>query len=149
MLVLVRFVMRAALPPLGLSTRIATLSMVSAATLVLTSLGSRTAAAIFAVNSTSDVVDASPGDGVCRTPNGTCTLRAAIQQANALPGPDVVTLPAGTYLLSIPGTGENPARVFLDAFRTRHVAFPLPTTRPPKNGAGELLTGRPPIARDP
>jgi CSLREA domain-containing protein len=34
----------------------------------------------FAVNSTADVVDATPGDGFCRTaaPVPTCTLRAAI-----------------------------------------------------------------------
>ncbi len=51
----------------------------------------------FTVNSTLDVADANPGDGVCRTADGVCTLRAAIQEANALPtcGPMLITLPAG------------------------------------------------------
>jgi CSLREA domain-containing protein len=68
-------------------------------------------AATFTVNSTLDVVDSAPGDGVCETApgNGVCTLRAAIQEANALAGADVITLPAGTYRLTIPGQGENSA----------------------------------------
>jgi CSLREA domain-containing protein len=35
---------------------------------------------VFVVNSTQDSVDANPGDGVCAASNGTCTLRAAIQE---------------------------------------------------------------------
>jgi len=54
------------------------------------------------VNSTADVVDASPGDGVCRTAGGVCTLRAAIEESNALPGKNVIRVPAGTYQLAIP-----------------------------------------------
>lgn len=62
----------------------------------------------FTVNAFIDVVDAAPGDGVCQTATaGQCTLRAAIQEANALPGADTITLPAGTYPLSIPGTYED------------------------------------------
>ncbi len=38
-----------------------------------------------------------------------CTLRAAIQNANASPGADVINLAAGTYTLTIPGVGENAA----------------------------------------
>lgn len=60
----------------------------------------------FQVNSTADAVDANPGDGVCATapgPDGAvCTLRAAIQEANALAGPDRIILPAGTYAITIP-----------------------------------------------
>jgi CSLREA domain-containing protein len=54
-------------------------------------------AADFVVNDPTDVVDAVPGDGVCETGSGTrvCTLRAAIQEANAAAGADTVTLPAG------------------------------------------------------
>ncbi len=45
-------------------------------------------AATFTVNSTDDEADASPGNGVCQTAGGQCTLRAAIQEVNALtPGP--------------------------------------------------------------
>jgi CSLREA domain-containing protein len=60
------------------------------------------ACAGFAVNAVADAPDASPGDGICETAsgNGTCTLRAAVMEANALTGPDVVTLPAGTYVLT-------------------------------------------------
>ncbi len=44
--------------------------------------------AIFQVNLTSvDLVDIDPGDGVCEIAlGGFCTLRAAIMEANALPG---------------------------------------------------------------
>ena len=42
----------------------------------------------------SDDVGKSPGDGLCETPAGPCTLRAAVQQANAHPGPDT-SLPGG------------------------------------------------------
>lgn len=35
------------------------------------------AQAAFRVNSTADAVDAAPGNGVCRTARGVCTLRAA------------------------------------------------------------------------
>ena len=46
--------------------------------------------AAFQVNTTSDEDDAGVRDGVCATANGQCTLRAAIQEANALPGTDSV-----------------------------------------------------------
>lgn len=64
-------------------------------------------AAPFTVNSTVDAVDATPGDGVCATAAATCTLRAAVQEANALAGADVITLPAGSYALSLTGSKEN------------------------------------------
>jgi len=66
-------------------------------------------AANFTVNSTADAVDTNPGNGVCAGASGNCTLRAAIMEANALPGADTITLPAGTYTLTIPGIGENAA----------------------------------------
>jgi CSLREA domain-containing protein len=40
-------------------------------------------AATFTVNSPIDRSDASPGDGICRTSQGVCTLRAAIIEAEA------------------------------------------------------------------
>ncbi len=64
-------------------------------------------AATFTVNSTDDAVDAAPGDGMCASAAGTCTLRAAIQETNALAGPDTINLPTGTYTLTIPGDGED------------------------------------------
>ena len=48
------------------------------------------AAAVFTVNSNGDLADNSPGDGVCNNGAGACTLRAAIQEANALPGDDAI-----------------------------------------------------------
>ena len=62
------------------------------------------AAAVFTVNTNIiDVVDANPGDGVCDAvpPKNVCTLRAAIEEANALPGADEIILPPNTYLLTI------------------------------------------------
>jgi len=61
------------------------------------------AAATFTVNRTHDAVDARPGDGVCETAPGNriCTLRAAIQEANARPGADTVNVPAGTYTITL------------------------------------------------
>jgi CSLREA domain-containing protein len=56
-------------------------------------------AASFTVTTTADAADATPGDGVCATAIGECTLRAAIQEGNALAGADTVTLPAGRYRL--------------------------------------------------
>lgn len=62
----------------------------------------------FAVNSATDAVDAAPGNGVCETASpGTCTLRAAIQEANATPGDDTITIPPGVYALTIAGVGED------------------------------------------
>ena len=63
----------------------------------------------FTVDSFGDEADAAPGDGVCASASGGCTLRAAIQEANATAGPDAIKLPAGRYLLTIAGTGDNTA----------------------------------------
>jgi CSLREA domain-containing protein len=64
-------------------------------------------AATFTVDDTGDAVDAQPGNGVCATAEGACTLRAAIQEANALAGDDVIILPPGMYTLSIAGMDER------------------------------------------
>ncbi len=68
-------------------------------------IGSAAAASTFNVNSTADRVDLSPGNGVCATGNlvggaPECTLRAAVQEANALAGTDTINIPAGTYTLA-------------------------------------------------
>jgi hypothetical protein len=59
------------------------------------------------VNDTADRLDTSPGDGQCRTSAGTCTLRAAIQETNAISGADIVQLPPGTYELGIAPLNQN------------------------------------------
>lgn len=63
----------------------------------------------FTVNSTVDATDINPGDGICETANGneTCTLRAAIMEANALAGMDEIIMPSGTFVLSLSGTNED------------------------------------------
>lgn len=65
----------------------------------------------FIVNSTLDQVDGTPGDGICETApgNGVCTLRAAVQESNALIDADRITLPAGVYSLSLSGANEDRA----------------------------------------
>ena len=45
----------------------------------------------FVVNSEANDGDTNLADGLCETTNGDCTLRAAIQQANANPNADVIT----------------------------------------------------------
>lgn len=65
------------------------------------------------VNSTGDAGDENVGNILCRTIVDTCTLRAAIQQANAIdPGPGnhhTITVPAGTYTMFLEGDGEDDA----------------------------------------
>lgn len=66
-------------------------------------------AASFSVNSTLDARDANAGNGICATSSGACTLRAAIEEANALAGADTITLPAGTYRITL-GSGDDKAQ---------------------------------------
>jgi CSLREA domain-containing protein len=89
--------MKSSKPILILLAALLPLGMAQASTLVLT------------VNTTADIVDASPGDGVCQTVTpGQCTLRAAIQEAVAsINAPNVIT--AAEILFSIPNT--DPGRV--------------------------------------
>src|SRR4051794_19018221 len=57
-------------------------------------------AADFVVDSAADAPDVKPGDQHCRTATLTCTLRAAIQEADATDGADTVIVPAGRYRLA-------------------------------------------------
>lgn len=78
--------------------------------LTLMSAGDSEAVVAFVVDSTLDEPDATIGDGFCvSAPSGKCTVRAAIQETNALPGMDIVDVPVGTYTLTIAGTGEDAA----------------------------------------
>lgn len=69
----------------------------------------RVRAASWTVTDMQDIGDSAPGDGACDAGGGACTLRAAVQEANALPGDDVVSIPAGVYALAIAGAGEDAA----------------------------------------
>lgn len=51
----------------------------------------------FTVNTTADMIDVNPGDGLCATSANECSLRAAVIETNNLPGLDTINLPAGTY----------------------------------------------------
>jgi len=64
----------------------------------------------FVVNVTDDAVDVNPGDGVCETRNDSCSLRAAVQESNVLPGADRITLPAGLFSLVSGSTNEDNAQ---------------------------------------
>ncbi|WP_162142085.1 CSLREA domain-containing protein [Ilumatobacter coccineus] len=59
---------------------------------------------VFVVDSTADDVDAAPGDGICDTGTGgatpVCTLRAALDEADARPGHDTIEF-------AIPGPGPH------------------------------------------
>lgn len=63
--------------------------------------------ATFIVNSTADVAGLNAN---CVSGTGQCTLRSAVQAANAsISVADTITLPAGTYTLTLPGANENAA----------------------------------------
>ncbi|MDJ0853411.1 MAG: hypothetical protein QNK04_34025 [Myxococcota bacterium] len=49
------------------------------------------------VDSTAADPDAVPGDGLCATALGECTLPAAVEEANAFPSTDTISVPAGTF----------------------------------------------------
>src|SRR6056297_1174695 len=56
-----------------------------------------------------DSVDVNPGDGFCEDDGGRCTLRAAIEEANALGGARTIALPDGLFRLDqggVPVTGD-------------------------------------------
>jgi CSLREA domain-containing protein len=52
------------------------------------------------VTTTADGSDALPGDGNCATAGGGCTLRAAVEEAAVAPGPTIVLVPPGQYVLT-------------------------------------------------
>ena len=64
-------------------------------------------AATFNVNTTNDTDDVNPGDGVCADSDGNCSIRAALEEANALGlanpamGTTQVNVPANTYTLTM------------------------------------------------
>ncbi len=63
----------------------------------------------FTVSSTLDTVDANPGDGIAADSLGRATLRAAIMEANSLPGSHRIVLAGGLYTLTRAGANENAA----------------------------------------
>jgi CSLREA domain-containing protein len=74
------------------------------------------AALTVTVNSTADLRDALPGNGVCEATAGAgnCTLRAAIDEANATVGSVAVNVAPGTYELTRSGNDDTNANGDLD-----------------------------------
>ncbi|WP_141692432.1 cadherin-like beta sandwich domain-containing protein [Paenibacillus pectinilyticus] len=90
-------------------------------------------AATFTVNTTVDSVDSSPGNGICADSNGQCSVRAALMEANALAGADLISIPPNTYTLTLgqleirdqvtlTGSSGNPVNTIIQAAASRNVA---------------------------
>ena len=100
----------------------------------------------FTVNTTLDLPDINPGDGLCNTDVATCSLRAAITESNFVGGANVITVPAGTYTLTLgPADDEfNGAGATMESGDLDIVdlsLFSLPTlTSVTINGAGAGTT---------
>lgn len=104
-------------------------------------------AATFTVDDPGDAPDPATSDGACRTAAGTCTLRAAIETANAASGGDVIrfsltgtielaaALPAIAHDLTIQGPGA--ATLTLDANGLDRVL----AVRSPSNDQALVLSG--------
>src|SRR3954468_20161729 len=74
-------------------------------------------AAEFAVDSPTDAVDADVGDGKCVSvaENGGCTLRAAVQEADAAGAASTIVIPPGRYKLTIAAVPEAGSAADRDA----------------------------------
>lgn len=59
----------------------------------------------FEVDTTADLPDDGLGATTCHTSAGTCSLRAAIMKSNQLGGSNIIHVPDGIYLLTIPPSG--------------------------------------------
>ena len=117
-----------------LTTKLCCALFVALTPLLASSLAPVASASNFNVNSLGDTPDALASDGLCADANGACTLRAAIQQANANPSGDVIgvgvtgtinlgsALPdlstsmtiegQGAGLLTVRRNGDAPYRIF-------------------------------------
>jgi hypothetical protein len=103
-------------------------------------------ATTFTVNTTLDLPDISPGDGICNTGVATCSLRAAVTESDFIGGTNVINVPAGTYTLTIGpfddefnGAGATPDSGDLDI--ADFSAFSLPQLISVTiNGAGAATT---------
>ncbi|MDQ4144453.1 MAG: right-handed parallel beta-helix repeat-containing protein, partial [Actinomycetota bacterium] len=97
----------------GVRTVHVLLGVAMAATVLVLLGGPASANPTLVVNSEADKTDANPGDGVCSTGedlaggSAECTLRAAVQEAESLEGADTITVPTGTYTLSLQSPGED------------------------------------------
>lgn len=61
---------------------------------------------VFTVDTRDDTVDLNPGDGLCADANGDCSLRAAVMEANALPGIEEIRV-SSSHLLTRPEVADD------------------------------------------
>lgn len=105
-------------------------------------LPSSASALEFQVNSVADSSDGLPGNGACRTLiTQVCTLRAALQEANASFGPDSVVLPAGTYNAASTLTSTNDVTITGGGARTTIIDGPTSDAVFTSTGGNSTLRG--------
>lgn len=82
--------------------RVLLLLSISLLMFVLVAEPNEVSSAAFVVDSNGDSNDINPGDGICASEDSVCTLRAAIQETNAIIGADTITfmLPSGQTIIS-------------------------------------------------
>ena len=109
----------------------------------------------YTVNSIQDAADAAPGDGNCMTGAGECTLRAAIQEANAdtladrvdfaVATPATITLSLGTLVVTEPLeiAGPGSALLTIDGGGATGISDRVLTLNPPlaEPNAAYAITG--------
>jgi CSLREA domain-containing protein len=84
----------------------------------------------FVVDNTADTADATPGDVLCADAEGHCTLRAAMTEANALAGDDLITFNlAGAAPVTIQLIGRLPTIAALNGSMTID-GYSQPGSRP-------------------
>lgn len=96
---------------------------------------------VYTVNNEADVAEVSAGNGTCDPQfaiPGVCTLRAAIQEANAHPGPDTIYLSAGqTYTLTRSGQDDTASLGDLDITDNVTIVFFATGARPVVDANGQ------------
>ncbi|MEZ5100387.1 MAG: choice-of-anchor Q domain-containing protein [Thermoleophilia bacterium] len=92
--------------------RVAARVPLAAAVALTLALAPAAGARTIVVDAFDDGRDAAPGDGICASDDvgveGRCTLRSAVTEANASPGPDAIALAVGTYRLTLGSPFEGP-----------------------------------------
>lgn len=102
-------------------------------------------AATFTVNSSADLPDRDVNDTICEATfnTGDCTVRAAVMEANAQVGADVIQLQGGTADLTQPGSSTDTESIGdLDITDDVTILGINPTTRSRLDGGGTVLNDR-------
>ncbi len=91
----------------------------------------------YVVDLTGDFGDSTPGDDSCAGGPGGCSLRAAVEEANAHVGPDIVQVPPDTYELDLGtfGSLEISSPVVIDGTGSAATT----TIKPAAPGVGRLF----------